>query len=182
MVDAAGRSRTEVVGRCKIEARPMVLVEAQTADGQTVSTMLQNAETVRLVGPAVGGGSQQAWQALSVSQLTAGDKVRGGLYRPRSVFVGEGSSCLASALTHLFFHRDGFAWETVGRAICVQPHKSVLQLLPQSCALDARSGSVHHACCTEISLHCPSCLQVYLLQQEGARHTGIAIKERINEL
>lgn len=97
--DASGRTRAAVVGRCKVEARPMVLVEAQTADGQTVSTMLQNAETVRVVGPAAsgGGGGKAAWQAISVSRLAAGDKV-------------------------------------------------------------------------------------FLLQQEGARHTGIAIQERINEL
>ncbi|KIZ04553.1 hypothetical protein MNEG_3403 [Monoraphidium neglectum] len=90
VADAAGRTRTAVVGRCKVEARPMVLVEATLPGGAggTVSTLLQNAETVRLVGRSGGdgvhdgerggrgtsGGDGSHWRAVSVSQLAAGDK------------------------------------------------------------------------------------------------------------
>jgi len=65
-VDATGRARSVIVGRVKIERRPLVLVEAE-ASGQSLSTIVQNAETIRFVTP--GGG------AVSVSALRAGDEV-----------------------------------------------------------------------------------------------------------
>ena len=49
--DPEGRVRSVVLGRVKIERRPLLLVEARTADGRRVHTLLQNAETIRLVGP-----------------------------------------------------------------------------------------------------------------------------------
>eukprot|EP00884_Botryococcus_braunii_P019779 jgi/Botrbrau1/6485/Bobra.0034s0058.1 len=58
VADAEGRTRTALVGRCKIERRPMVLVEAETSDGQRHSLMLQNAETVKLMGPLAGRAPQ----------------------------------------------------------------------------------------------------------------------------
>ncbi len=65
-VDANGGSRAVIVGRVKIERRPLVLVEAE-AGGQRLSTIVQNAETIRFVAP---GGA-----AVSVSTLRAGDEV-----------------------------------------------------------------------------------------------------------
>lgn len=50
ITDAKGRTRTAVVGRVKIEERPLILVEVEVA-GRTVSTILQNAETVALMTP-----------------------------------------------------------------------------------------------------------------------------------
>ena len=50
VVDAMGRSRTALVGRVKIESRALLLVEVDV-DGQKHSVLLQNAETVCLVGP-----------------------------------------------------------------------------------------------------------------------------------
>lgn len=64
-VDADGRARPVVVGRCKIETRPLLLVEAE-AEGRRYRVILQNAETVRLVGPD---------GAVSVSELAVGDGV-----------------------------------------------------------------------------------------------------------
>ena len=65
-----------------------MLVEAKTEDDGVHSLLLQNAETVRLVGPARQGepcdragngpsndGRQVSWRAISVSQLQLGDKV-----------------------------------------------------------------------------------------------------------
>ena len=49
--DPEGRTRSVVLGRVKIERRPLLLVVAETADGRRVHTLLQNAETIRLVGP-----------------------------------------------------------------------------------------------------------------------------------
>jgi 3-dehydroquinate synthase II len=50
IVNFGGRNYPAVVGRAKVERRPLVLVEAEEK-GQTVSVILQNAETIRLVQP-----------------------------------------------------------------------------------------------------------------------------------
>lgn len=65
-VDFRGRTRPAIVGRVKIEKRPMLLVKASGAKRE-VSLILQNAETIRLVRP---GG-----EAVSVVELTEGDEV-----------------------------------------------------------------------------------------------------------
>lgn len=48
VVDAEGRSREAVVGRSKIERRPMRRIVLETESGETVETLVQHAETVRL--------------------------------------------------------------------------------------------------------------------------------------
>lgn len=65
IVDAEGRTRTAVLGRVKIENRPLLLVEAE-ADGRTFTTLVQNAETIRLTGPD---------GPTSVTDLERGDEV-----------------------------------------------------------------------------------------------------------
>ncbi len=65
-VDAEGRARSVIVGRTKVERRPLLLVEAE-GDGRRYSTIVQNAETIRFVTP---DGS-----ALAVSHLKPGDEV-----------------------------------------------------------------------------------------------------------
>ncbi len=65
VVDKDGRSRRAVVGRCKTESRPMLLIEMEH-EGKSFNAVVQNAETVRLVGP---GGS------ISVSHLKPEDKI-----------------------------------------------------------------------------------------------------------
>jgi 3-dehydroquinate synthase II len=50
IVNFEGTSYPAVVGRAKIERRPLVLVEAEER-GQPISVILQNAETIRLVQP-----------------------------------------------------------------------------------------------------------------------------------
>lgn len=49
--DPEGRTRSVVLGRVKIERRPLLLVVAETAEGRRIHSLLQNAETIRLVGP-----------------------------------------------------------------------------------------------------------------------------------
>lgn len=66
IVSKEGEARTAIVGRAKIEKRPLILVEAE-ADGERISTLLQNAETIKLVG-ADG-------MPKSVSDLKPEDKV-----------------------------------------------------------------------------------------------------------
>ena len=65
LTDKKGRTRTVDVARVKIERRPMVLVEAQTGN-QKLTTIVQNAETVRLV---TKNGSKP------VSEIRPGDEV-----------------------------------------------------------------------------------------------------------
>lgn len=67
-VNAKGQSVPLVVGRVKIERRPLLLVEATGPKGP-VSTILQNAETIRLVG--------KKGEAISVVKLKSGDEVLG---------------------------------------------------------------------------------------------------------
>jgi 3-dehydroquinate synthase II len=63
--DRDGQARPVVLGRVKIERRPLLLVEADCG-GRLVTTLLQNAETIHLVGPT---GTR------SVVGLAPGDKV-----------------------------------------------------------------------------------------------------------
>ncbi len=49
IVNSVGETRHAVVGRVKIERRPLMLVEAEI-EGTRIKTLLQNAETIKLVG------------------------------------------------------------------------------------------------------------------------------------
>ncbi len=80
IVGRDGGSRRSVVGRCKTESRPMLLLELEH-EGSRFTAVVQNAETVRLVSPE---GS------LSVAHLKEGDEVlakvdRGGRHFGMSV-------------------------------------------------------------------------------------------------
>jgi 3-dehydroquinate synthase II len=48
IVDTGGDTREAVVGRAKIEKRPMFRVQAETGDGDRIETLLQNAETIKV--------------------------------------------------------------------------------------------------------------------------------------
>ncbi|KAG8489857.1 hypothetical protein CXB51_017887 [Gossypium anomalum] len=75
VADQTGKMRTAIVGRVKIETRPLILVEAKIdANDQTVySILLQTAETVALVCPHEGNRSQKT--VIPVTSLKAGDEV-----------------------------------------------------------------------------------------------------------
>ncbi len=66
IVNSKGATREAVVGRVKIERRPLILIEAEK-DGETLKVLLQNAETVALV--------NEEGKPLSVSKIKKGDKV-----------------------------------------------------------------------------------------------------------
>ncbi len=88
-----------------------VLLEAETADGEVHSLLLQNAETVRVVGPsesqpapyesgpvtaessgAADDGTSVRWQAISVSELHVGQYVfirRQGAARHTGISIDE---------------------------------------------------------------------------------------------
>ena len=65
IVDRNGKQRTTNIGRVKIEWRPLLMIEAECR-GKTVKTILQNAETIRVV---TEDGSK------SVKDVKAGDTV-----------------------------------------------------------------------------------------------------------
>lgn len=64
-----GATQRAVVGRAKIERRPMLVIEGKTSGGAVVSLVLQNAETIKLTLP---GGKPK-----SVVDLKEGDTVLG---------------------------------------------------------------------------------------------------------
>jgi len=66
IVNFEGKGYPAVVGRAKVERRPLVLVEAEEK-GENISVILQNAETIRLVQP---GG-----KAISLTELHEGSEV-----------------------------------------------------------------------------------------------------------
>nr|CAB3501881.1 unnamed protein product [Digitaria exilis] len=73
VVDQNGLWRTAIVGRVKIESRPLILVEAKDNSGDdTYSIFLQNAETVALITPDKGTGGRTA---IPVTSLKVGDEV-----------------------------------------------------------------------------------------------------------
>ncbi|ETR68458.1 MAG: 3-dehydroquinate synthase [Candidatus Magnetoglobus multicellularis str. Araruama] len=67
-VDSSGKAKSLTVGRLKIEQRPLLLIEGTGPNGP-VNTILQNAETIRLV--------DMAGKAVSVVKLKPGDTVLG---------------------------------------------------------------------------------------------------------
>lgn len=66
ILDGAGRARRAVVGRSKIERRPMLLIKAE-AGGQSGGIIAQDAETIRFVRPD--------GELVSVTHLKEGDTV-----------------------------------------------------------------------------------------------------------
>ena len=67
-IDFQGQTAVLLVGRVKIERRPLLLLEATGLQG-LVSVIVQNAETIRMVGPA--------GEAVSVVRLKPGDRILG---------------------------------------------------------------------------------------------------------
>lgn len=66
IVDFKGNTTTGIVGRLKIEKRPLMLVKA-VFKGKEMTSIVQNAETIRLTSPD--------GKAVSVVNLSPGDKV-----------------------------------------------------------------------------------------------------------
>jgi 3-dehydroquinate synthase II len=70
VVDTGGRTREAIVGRAKIEKRPMFRVEAEVeteAGTDRVETLLQNAETIKV--------HTEAGGRTAVTDLEAGDRI-----------------------------------------------------------------------------------------------------------
>ena len=65
-INTKGETKTAIIGRSKIERRPLLMIEAEN-DGQKIRTLVQNAETIRLV--SANG------EPLSVADIKVGDKI-----------------------------------------------------------------------------------------------------------
>jgi len=68
VVNREGSARRAVVGRSKIETRPLRMIRAEL-DGETGTVILQNAETIRLI--------KRDGKLLSVTEVKVGDEVLG---------------------------------------------------------------------------------------------------------
>ncbi len=66
IVNADGHTRRVIVGRTKVERRPLLLIEAE-ARGEHFSTIVQNAETIRVFSNG---------KIVSVSKLKLGDTIK----------------------------------------------------------------------------------------------------------
>ena len=66
LINHQGRTTPAVVGRVKVERRPLMLVQAE-AGGREIATILQNAETIRLTRPD--------GEAVSIVALKPGDEI-----------------------------------------------------------------------------------------------------------
>jgi 3-dehydroquinate synthase II len=65
-INTKGEAKVAVIGRSKIERRPLLMIEAEN-DGKKIRTLVQNAETIRLV--------SDKGEPLSVSDIKVGDKI-----------------------------------------------------------------------------------------------------------
>ncbi|RAP52615.1 MAG: 3-dehydroquinate synthase [Methanosphaera sp. rholeuAM270] len=65
-INAKGEAKTAIIGRSKIERRPLLMIEAEN-EGKKIRTLVQNAETIRLV--------SEKGLPVSVSDINVGDKI-----------------------------------------------------------------------------------------------------------
>ncbi len=66
IVDSMGNTRIAIVGRVKIERRPLMLIEVEVG-GNNFSTLVQNAETIMLI--------NQSRNPVSVTDIKVGDEI-----------------------------------------------------------------------------------------------------------
>jgi 3-dehydroquinate synthase II len=74
LVNREGKTRKSNIGRIKIEIRPLLLVEAQV-EGKLIKTILQNAETIRVVTPE---GSKPVTELKPEDEVTVHLAAKGG--------------------------------------------------------------------------------------------------------
>jgi 3-dehydroquinate synthase class II len=138
----------------KIESRPLLLVEAELSDGERCSVLLQNAETVRLVGPAAAGSSSSR---DSSSQRAQGDAAGGAT--PAA--------------------ERGYVWQQGGGGTSSSSKDSGGSA--QGGSAEVRTAGLGQSWrAVSVSELAPG-HPLFVLRQAGARHTGVAIAESITE-
>ena len=65
-INSKGEAKTAIIGRSKIERRPLMMIEAEY-EGKKIRTLVQNAETIRLV--------TDKGEPISVADIKVGDKI-----------------------------------------------------------------------------------------------------------
>lgn len=203
-------ARPAVVGRAKVEARPLLRVDAVAADGVRVSVILQNAETVRLVAPALAGGEAAAAPPPPPAKLSrAGSASLEWVMNPSSDSDsddGAGGGAPAARLSAA--DEDALSWALgpgpaefkrgvpPSPAAPPPPPARVPKAGPARAALDwlfraPRSGGAAAAGAAAAAA-APSWRTVsvadlrpgdaiYVRRGAAGRHTGIAVEERVVE-
>lgn len=124
VVDAMGHSRTVLVGRVKIESRPLLLVEVDV-DGQRHSVLLQNAETVCLVAP---GGERLdiKWLKIELLHIMWGFWLLSLFkWQEKSLITGFYASLQRTRLPKRFPSR-AWKWETNFCWVCKKEHVTLV--------------------------------------------------------
>lgn len=65
-INTKGEAKTAIIGRSKIERRPLMMIEAEN-NSKKIRTLVQNAETIRLV--------SDKGEPISVADIKVGDKI-----------------------------------------------------------------------------------------------------------
>lgn len=201
---AGGGTRTALVGRVKIESRPLVLVEAELPGGDRCSALLQNAETVRVVGPAAagGGGASGSGHASSsgagnvraalkqaASRASAAKAAMAAMAAPNPAADAEAAAVAAVAVAAAAIEaadaaEHGYVWQqgcdsNSGSGSGSGRSKDGAAGAAGAAAA-AAAGAVSGWHAVSVSQLMPGD-QMFVLRQEGARHTGVAIQESISE-
>ncbi len=69
MLNSSGKTKSAIIGRLKIEKRPFLLIKWTDEDNNQGGTLLQQAETVRLVLPSR--------ELISITEILPKDKIFG---------------------------------------------------------------------------------------------------------
>ena len=125
-------------------------MEARSPDGDTLSVLLQNAETVKLIGPAPAGPAAAAGAAAAAAAVEPGAADQQQQQQQQQAASAEGSSPASQA--------------------AAAP-------APPEAAVGAGGGwrAIPVSSLKEGDL-------VYVVLQHAARHTGLAIQEKVKEV
>ena len=165
-------------------------MEARTPSGDTLSVLLQNAETVKLVGPAdqhqeshprqsQQQQQQPQEQEQEQQQPTVGlDGGRGDEHSPLGPGHVKGSS-VPEGLQQAQQQQQ----EQPARPPAIATHAGPKAVAEETGQVAAAGPAAGHQQWRTISV---SALRegdiVFVLQQHGARHTGISIQEKVKEV
>lgn len=171
--------------------------QAATADGERHSLLLQNAETVRLVGPAGPPQAHAAAQAPSSSEPAQAGAPAGSAAAARAGGAGPGHAARAQPQDVRHAERSGRS----AQGDAAHPAHGAVQDRtdrPGNAAGSTFGGSPEAQAGAKGNADCYSEREspgwqavavselregdeIYLLRQAGARHTGIAIQEFVLE-
>ena len=157
---------------------PQVLVEAELPDGDRCSALLQNAETVRLVGPAGGAAPAGSTRQDRVGAAIAGPAAAAAAAAAGSSAAAAAGSSAAAAAAAASPAEEGFVWQLGEHSGGGDP--AAASRAPPGVAPAAAAQAAPAWRATSVSELAPGD-RLFVLRQAGARHTGVAIQEAITE-